>query len=158
MELLCAIRQHYDVFSQDHWTARGLLVTSAMHWPRSELEWHASFNPVGPGREAEAFAIGPTEVRLAGKAGSDRNLRQLHIRLGDQTSGSVEPHVAVIQYGAFPDKLSEESIKLALRHPKARTDLRYRQGVFDILFHQFDCPPDDTRCGAAQRFDRARVL
>ena len=96
-----------------------------MHRPGSELEWHASFNSVGSGREAESLSIGSTEVRLTGEAGRNRNLGQLHVCLGDKTSGPVEPHVTVVKDRPLPDKLSEEPIELALRHPKARTDLRY---------------------------------
>ena len=129
-----------------------------MHRPRPEFEWHTSFNSVGSRRETEAFSIGPAEVRLAGEAGCDCNLGQLHIRLRNKTASSVEPHVAVVEHRPLSDKPSEEPIKLALRHPQARADLRYRQGVFKILFHHFDCPPDHTRCGATQGLDRARIL
>src|SRR4029453_12288534 len=104
---------------------RGCLGTFPMHRPRPELEWHSSFNSVGPRREAEAFSIGPTEVRLTGKAGGNRNFGQLHVRLGDKTAGSVESHVAVVEHRPLSDKLGEESIELALRHSKARADLGY---------------------------------
>jgi hypothetical protein len=100
--------------------------TFPMHRPRSELEWHATFDSVGSGREAEAFPIGPAEMRLTGKAGGDRNLGQLHVGLGDKTAGSVEPHVAVVKHRPLSDELSEEAIELALRHAKAHADLRYR--------------------------------
>ena len=104
----------------------GPLGTFPMHRPRPELEWYAPFDSVGSGRETEALPIGPAEVRLTGETGCDRNLGQLHVRLGDKTAGSVEPHVAVVEHGTLSDELSEESIELALRHSKARADLRYR--------------------------------
>src|SRR6187397_43102 len=98
MRIWPVLRRFWPGWMAGRWSVPGFLVTFPMHRPCPELEWHASFDSVGPRREAEALSIGPAEVGLAGKSRRDRNFWQLHIRLRDKTSGSVEPHVAVVEH------------------------------------------------------------
>src|SRR5262249_28313220 len=98
------------------------------------------------------------EMRLAREAGSNRNLRQLHIRLGDKAARSVETDIAIVKHRALPHELRKESIQLSLRQPYSLAYLRNRENVLQILFHELDGSLQDAWSGAAQWLDRARVL
>ena len=68
-----------------------------VHRPGAELERHPSLDAIRPGRKTKAFPVGPAEMRLAGEAGSDRNLRQPHIGLRDKAARPIETDVAVVK-------------------------------------------------------------
>jgi hypothetical protein len=86
----------------------------SVHRPGAEFEWHSSLDPIRSWREAKPLTIGPAEMRLARETGSNRNFRQLHIRLGDKATRSVETDIPIVQHRALPHELRKESVELSL--------------------------------------------
>src|SRR5262249_19046371 len=97
--------------------ARLTLVQSllSVHRPGAEFEWYSSLDPIRSWRKAKSLTIGPAEMRLAREPGSNRDLRQLHICLGDKAARSVETDIPIVQDRALPHELRKESVELSLR-------------------------------------------